>query len=131
MNSPFPDQMLAAPALLAYVCVKCWRPLAADGLVLLVTVLMVAAGRWLIRRGRAQITAHRNARTDNDFERIVKHEFGGRFPDDEPAQHLPGVTQLGPTPPPPGRRRRMPRIPGRPRVRRHRTTSSSSDRRIR
>lgn len=90
-----------------------------------------AAARWIDRRLPTRCGPCCN--NFDDFDRIVEREFGGRFPDDKPAQPLPGVTHLGPTPPPPGRRvlRRMPRIPGRPRSRRHRTTSSSSDRRTR
>lgn len=135
---PFPDQMLAAPALIAYVIVKAWRPLAADvlcvviaGVLLAVTArLIVSVEKWIDRR----VLAHRWARERRAFEAVVAGEFDdGPFAADEPTQEPPDVVQLGPATPPPAhvvRRRRVAgvRIPVRPRRRRS-LTSSTTDRR--
>lgn len=136
---PFPDQMLAAPALLAYVIVKAWRPLAADvlcvviaGVLLAVTArLIVSVEKWIDRR----LLAHRRARERRAFEAVVAGEFDdGPFCADEPTQELPDVVQLGPATPPhhelPHRRPFGMHAIHRRIVRRH-FTSSSSDRRPR
>ena len=135
---PFPDQMLAAPALLAYVIVKAWRPLAADVLCVVVACLLLAVTArlivsvedWIDRR----VLAHRVARERAAFEAVVAGEFpDAPFAADEPTQVLPGVVQLGPATPPhqlPHRRPFGMRVLGRRIVRRP-PTSSSTDRRTR
>lgn len=90
---------------------------------LLVRVVVVTE-RWISRR----LNMHREREEQRAFEDIVSH-LGDVFGNDNPPRQLP------PAPPPlrPAvRRRRMHgvRIPGRPRSRRHTTTSSSSDRRL-
>lgn len=128
-SDPFADQMLAAPALIAYIAVEYCGPLAADIGVLLAAGVLLAVCGWLIDRGSARITARRSARKarslDDDFELIARH-FDDDFPADRPDLHLVETVRIEPVPVPRRAvRRRLRRIPRRPMGR----TASNSDRR--
>lgn len=139
----FPARILAVPLRMVWFAVRglltaiITDPVAAMafGVLLLTATLClppllrsaVRTERWIARH----VAADRDRR---EFNGIIEHSYGNA-PADDPAddqpQRLPGVVRTErATPPATGRqiRRRMPRIPGRPRARRH-TTSSSSDRR--
>lgn len=131
MTHSFPHRMVAVPArillalftdpLATIAVVAFWAALALVFWVL--WLLIVRVETWISRHVADRVL---------DRERRAFDEIVQRLRDDFPsdAEYLPGVTRIGPATPPPGRqvRRRMPRIPGRPRARRH-TTFSSSDRR--
>lgn len=142
MTSSFPARILAVPLRMVWFAVRglltaiITDPVAAMffGVLLLTATLClppllrsaVRTERWIARH----VAADRDRR---EFDAIIEHSYGNAHADDQP-QQLPGAVRIGhATPPPPGRqvRRRVPRIPGRPRPQRHTTTSSSSDRRTR
>lgn len=137
MTSSFPARILTVPLRMAWFAVRglltaiITDPVAsmAFGVLLLTATLClppllrstVRTERWIA----ARVAADRDRR---EFDAIIEHSYGNAA--DVDPQQLPGVVRIGRATPLPGRqvRRRMPRIPGRPRARRH-TTSSSSDRR--
>lgn len=140
MTSSFPARVLEVPLRMIWSAARglltaiTTDPVAsmAFGVLLLTATLClppllrsaVRTERWIARH----VAADRDRR---EFDAIIEHSYGNAHADDQP-QQLPGVVRIGrATPPPAGRqvRRRMPRIPGRPRVRRH--TTSSFDRRSR
>jgi hypothetical protein len=134
VNPSFADEMLAAPAMVAYLIVKNWQPFAADVAVLIVACVVLAGANWLIVSARKRIRRHlaaRRARRVLDALKEAVEGFDDDFPadDPEPAHHMDDTVRIQPYTASLRRRStgRRPRFPRRP-IRRP-TSNSNPDRR--
>lgn len=144
MTHSFPHRLIAAVFQSAVVLFEHLPPLVAAVVFFAAAVAVVAVSvavpwqtaRLVVRVWRRAAGRRALAKLNREYAALcATHSLDGPAdePDDEPdAEHLPGVTRIGPATPPPvrraTRRRRMPvRIPRR-RVRHTTTTSDRSPR---